>query len=58
MEPSRGPLEVLRFQPAGEVEVAPFVSVTFNQPMVPLATLDQLASEDVSVVITPAIEGR
>lgn len=53
-----GPLEVLRFQPEGEVEVAPFLSVTFNQPMVPLATLDQLAAEDVPVVFTPAIEGR
>ena len=37
-----GPLEVLRVQPEGEVGIAPFVSITFNQPMVPLATISQL----------------
>jgi hypothetical protein len=34
-----GPLQVLRFAPEGEIPIAPFVSVTFNQPMVPLGTL-------------------
>ncbi|TVR23201.1 MAG: hypothetical protein EA389_12780 [Ilumatobacter sp.] len=57
-EPAAGPLEVLRAQPDGEVAVAPFLSITFDQPMVPLATLDQLADEDVPVVVTPAVEGR
>jgi hypothetical protein len=56
--PADGPLEVVRFQPEGEVEVAPFLSVTFDQPMVPLATLDQLDATDVPVEISPAIEGR
>ncbi len=56
--PDAGPLEVLRFQPEGPVDIAPFLSVTFNQPMVPLATLDQLDAADVPVEITPAIEGR
>jgi uncharacterized protein YfaS (alpha-2-macroglobulin family) len=57
-DPATGPLEVVRFQPEGEVEVAPFLTVTFNQPMVPLATLDQLDVDDVPAQISPAIEGR
>ena len=40
--PAPGPLEVLRHQPDGEVAVAPSLSVTFNQPMVPIGTLDAL----------------
>jgi uncharacterized protein YfaS (alpha-2-macroglobulin family) len=53
-----GPLEVLRFQPEGAVNVAPFISVTFNQPMVPLATVEQLDAIDVPVTITPELPGR
>ncbi|MGB8982486.1 MAG: Ig-like domain-containing protein, partial [Anaerolineales bacterium] len=52
-----GPLQVLRFAPEGEIPIAPFVSVTFNQPMVPLGTLEDLAAEDVPVQIEPALEG-
>ena len=47
---------MVRFQPEGEVDVAPFLAVTFNEPMVPLATLDQLDEVDVPVELTPAIE--
>lgn len=57
-DPVTGPLQVLRYQPEGPVDVAPFVAVTFDQPMVPVATLDQLDDADVPAVITPAIEGR
>ena len=39
-----GPLEVLRYSPEGEIPIAPFVNVTFNQPMVPLATIADLAA--------------
>ena len=53
-----GPLLVLRVQPEGEVGIAPFVSVTFNQPMVPLATIEQLDDLDVPVTITPSLPGR
>jgi len=53
-----GPLEVQRFQPEGAVEIAPFLSVTFNQPMVPLATVEQLDAADVPVTITPELPGR
>ncbi|MGD2050540.1 MAG: MG2 domain-containing protein, partial [Chloroflexota bacterium] len=52
-----GPLEVLRFAPEGEIPLAPFVSVTFNQPMVPLTTLDDLAAEDVPVRLEPDLPG-
>lgn len=52
-----GPLEVLRYSPEGDVPLAPFVNVTFNQPMVPLATLEQLSNEESPVQIEPAIPG-
>lgn len=52
-----GPLEVLRFAPEGEIPLAPFLSVTFNQPMVPLTTLTELSAADVPVQITPALPG-
>jgi alpha-2-macroglobulin len=52
-----GPLEVLRYSPEGDVPLAPFVNVSFNQPMVPLATLEDLAKEDVPVVIEPTLPG-
>ena len=53
-----GPLEVLRYQPDGPVDVAPFISITFDQPMVPLATVAQLDARDVPVIVTPALPGR
>jgi uncharacterized protein YfaS (alpha-2-macroglobulin family) len=52
-----GPLEVLRYAPEGEIPLAPFLSVTFNQPMVPLATLEALAAEQVPVQVEPALPG-
>ena len=56
--PTSGPLHVLRYQPEGAVDIAPFLSVTFDQPMVPLATLEQLDAADIPARVTPAIEGR
>jgi len=50
-------LEVLRFAPQGEVAVAPFISVTFNQPMIALNTLSALSEEDAPVKFTPQIPG-
>ncbi len=52
-----GPLQVLRFAPEGEIPIAPFVSVTFDQPMVPLGTLTDLAAVDAPVKIEPALPG-
>ena len=51
-------LEVLRAQPEGAVGVAPFLTITFNQPMVPVGTIAQLAATDVPATIEPAVEGR
>ena len=53
-----GPFEILRVQPEGEVGIAPFVSITFNQPMVPLATVGQLDDVDIPVEMTPPLPGR
>lgn len=53
-----GELDVVRFQPDGEVEMAPSLSLTFNQPMVPLATLEQLDAADVPAVVSPDLPGR
>lgn len=53
-----GPLQVLRVQPEGEVGVAPFLTVTFDQAMVPVGTVDDLAAADVPVQLEPEIEGR
>jgi alpha-2-macroglobulin len=52
-----GPLHVLRYSPEGEIPLAPFVNITFNQPMVPLATLAQLAEMDMPVIIEPELPG-
>ncbi len=52
-----GPLEVLRYSPEGDVPLAPFVNVSFNQPMVPLATLEALSNEESPVQIEPAVAG-
>ena len=56
-EVETGPLEVLRFSPEGEIPLAPFVNVTFNQPMVPLTTIAALAAEQVPVRLEPALPG-
>ena len=52
-----GPLKVLRVQPEGDVPIAPYVSITFNQPMVPVGTVSQVNSLDVPVTISPALAG-
>lgn len=52
-----GPLHVLRTQPTGDAPVAPFASITFDQPMVPVATVGQLAAADVPATITPDVAG-
>lgn len=56
--PPGTPLNVVRYQPEGAVDIAPFVSVTFDQPMVPVATLDGLEAIEAPAIIDPAVEGR
>ncbi|MBT5755257.1 MAG: hypothetical protein HOI41_09860, partial [Acidimicrobiaceae bacterium] len=57
-ETASGSLEVLRFQPEGPVDLAPFISVTFNQPMVALSTVSQVENANVPISITPEMPGR
>ncbi|MBN1304336.1 MAG: hypothetical protein JXA13_07860 [Anaerolineales bacterium] len=52
-----GPLEVLRYSPEGEIPIAPFVNITFNQPMTTLATINDLAEQDVPVKVSPSLPG-
>jgi len=51
------PLEILRFSPEGEVPIAPFISLTFNQPMVPLDTLQGLEQRQVPAELEPDMDG-
>jgi len=53
-----GPLEVLRYQPDGDVPLAPYLSVTFNQPMVALTGLADLAQGVVPVKLSPMPAGK
>ncbi|WP_029138880.1 Ig-like domain-containing alpha-2-macroglobulin family protein [Nakamurella lactea] len=52
-----GPLQVLRMQPQGAVSIAPFISVTFNQPMVPVGTVGQVGAITVPITISPKVAG-
>ena len=51
-------LTVLRFSPQGDVPLAPQLSVTFNQPMVPLTSHRELAHAEAPVTLSPAVPGR
>ena len=51
-------LEVLRRQPEGETPVAPHLSVTFNQPMVTIASHADTIAENVPVRLDPQPEGQ
>lgn len=58
VEPSVEPLKVLRYSPEGNVDQAPFLSITFDQPMVPLTSHAELAVNEVPVKVTPLPEGE
>jgi uncharacterized protein YfaS (alpha-2-macroglobulin family) len=53
-----GPLEVLRFAPEGDVELAPHLSVTFSQPMVAVTSSEDLAASQPPVKLSPQPKGR
>ena len=53
-----GPLEVLRFGPSGEVGLVEAIRVSFNHPMVPLASIEDLRAHAVPMQIEPAVEGE
>ncbi|MGB8510732.1 MAG: Ig-like domain-containing protein, partial [Pyrinomonadaceae bacterium] len=50
-------LEVTRFTPEGEVELAPALSITFSQPMVAVSSQEEAAAQ-VPVTLTPQPAGR
>jgi uncharacterized protein YfaS (alpha-2-macroglobulin family) len=52
-----GPLEVVRFAPAGEVPLAPQLSITFSQPMVAVTSQDE-AAQTVPVKLSPQPPGK
>jgi hypothetical protein len=57
-----GPLTVERHAPEGPVEIAPHLTVSFSQPMVPITSVDDLAKDKerlpVSLVPQPAGKWR
>ncbi|MEJ7650119.1 MAG: alpha-2-macroglobulin family protein [Nakamurella sp.] len=53
----KGPLQVLRMQPQGAVAVAPFISITFDQPMVPIATVTDQAQQNIPATMSPQVKG-
>jgi uncharacterized protein YfaS (alpha-2-macroglobulin family) len=57
-ESAAGPLQVLRHMPDGEVPLAPHVSLTFSQPMVPVTSLAELEKLPVPAKLTPQPPGR
>ncbi|HEX2205295.1 MAG TPA: MG2 domain-containing protein, partial [Longimicrobium sp.] len=51
-------LRVARRAPEGEVDVGAEVTITFTQPMVPLASVSDVAAREVPARITPQPAGR
>ena len=51
------PLRVLRFSPEGDVALAPGISVTFSQPMVPVTAHEDLANRALPVQMRPKVKG-
>src|SRR5690606_16203905 len=53
------PLDVLRYRPEGALTtVAPKLSITFSEPMVPLSSIDVVDAKDVPVTISPDVGGE
>lgn len=57
-EASSGPLEVLRYAPEGEVNQAANLNLTFNQPMVALTGLADLAAQESPAILSPQPAGQ
>jgi alpha-2-macroglobulin len=52
------PLRVVHFHPRGQIRSESAVTVTFNQPMVPLASIKDVKKAPLPLRVEPAIEGR
>lgn len=57
-ETPKGPLEVLRKGPEGDQGLVDAIRVSFNHPMVPLTSIENLAKIDAPMTIEPAIPGE
>jgi alpha-2-macroglobulin len=57
-ETEPGPLQVLRYAPEGEVARSPNLNLTFNQPMVALTSIADLAAQDAPVILSPQPAGQ
>jgi len=55
-KPPVGPLEVVRFSPEGDIDLAPHLSITFSQPMVAIDTHASLAAQ-IPVRLEPTPNG-
>ncbi len=53
-----GPLTVERHAPEGPVDIAPHLTMTFSQPMVPITSMDDLAKEKLPVGLVPQPLGK
>ena len=56
--PPPGPLAIERHAPEGAVELAPHLTLTFSQPMIPITSVDELARDKPPVVLTPEPPGK
>jgi len=56
--PARGPLTVERHTPEGPVDLAPHLTVTFSQPMIPVTSVDEIAKDRLPIVLTPEPAGK
>ncbi len=55
---ARTALHVLRFEPTGEVPIAPRLTITFDQPMVPISSFGALAKGKVPAQLVPTPPGH
>ena len=53
-----GPLEVLRYGPDGDQTLVEAIRVSFNHPMVPLASIEALRQQPAPLSIEPAVDGE
>ncbi len=55
---TNGTLQIVRHMPEGDVPIAPHLSLTFSQPMVPVTSLEELTAQSVPVKLSPAPPGK
>jgi len=58
VEPVEGPLQLLRYSPEGDVDIAGQVSLTFDRPMVAVSAHDDLAGLPDGIQMQPEVAGQ